>query len=144
MPNLINELLGEVVKFQQINVETVLAAGAYPASGSYIDVSGYSRFGFIVITGTIAHGQTWQVQQATANNGTLKDVTGAVKAVGSTGDNLNYIIEVSTAELDINNGYKFVTLLNTGGSTGDYSAILFFGIGKRVPVTNDSLTALVG
>lgn len=131
-----NQLLSEVMLIKQLNVEAVIAAGAYPASGSYIDVSKFERFAFLVQAGATAHSQTWKVQQATANNGTLKDVTDATVTVSATGDDKWYLIEVQTNHLDINNGYKFVTLTNVSGTTGDYAAVTFLGLNPGyAPVT---------
>lgn len=145
----VNQLFSEVTLIKQLNVEAVLAAGAYPASGSYIDVSKYERFAFLVQAGVTAHAQTWQVQQATANNGTLKDVTNAVVSVAADGDSKWYLIEVQTAELDINNSYKYVTLLNASGTTGDYAAVTFLGLNPGyAPVTQGAdkggIVSLVG
>lgn len=131
-----NQLFSEVTLIKQLNVEDVLAAGAYPASGSYIDVSKYERFAFLVMAGGTTNAQTWKVQQATANNGTLKDVTDATVSIGTSGDDKWYLIEVQTSKLDINNGYKFVALTNVSGTTGDYAAVVFLGLNPGyAPVT---------
>lgn len=145
-----NRLFSEQVVIQQINsADVVLAAGAYPASASYIDVSRFDRFAFLVQLGTTAHAQTWQVQQATAANGTLKDVTGALASSGAGDDGKWYLIEVDASHLDVNNSYKYVTLLNTSGTTGDYAQITFLGfLGGNYPVAQGSdkagITTLVG
>ncbi len=135
----LNVLFGEETIVKQVNSgDVVLAAGAYPASASFLDVSGLYKFAFVILSGTLAHAQTWQVQQATTISGTLKDVTGALASPGVTSDGKPFIIEVDCDKLDVNNGYKFVSLLNTGGTTGDYSTILFLGWGKKIPVTQDA------
>jgi hypothetical protein len=138
-----NRLFSEDVYIQQINsADVVLAAGAYPASGSYIDVSNFKRCGFLVELGTTAHAQTWQVQQATANNGTLKDLTGALISSGVSDDGKWWAVEFDASKLDINNAYKFVTLLNAGGTTGDYAQITFFGfMAGHNPVTQGATKA---
>ncbi len=144
--DLSNILLGEAVRFSApLNVEVVLATTTrYPASGSYIDTKGLHRFGFLILAGAIAAEQTFQVEQATTVSGTPKDITGAVQVIATNGDNKLYIIEVDTAKLDINNGYRYVTLKNTGGGAGDYCSVIFFAIGERVPVTVNDLAAVVG
>lgn len=137
--DLINVLLQEALEIKQINsADVVLAAGNYPASGSYIDTRGLHRFAFIVMPGTTANAQTWQVKQATTVSGTLKDVTGAVLAIAANDDGKPHIVEVDVAELDINNGYRYVTLTNASGTTGDYASVLWLAVGKRVPVTQDA------
>jgi hypothetical protein len=137
--DLTNILLGEIAAVKAINVETVLAeATMYPASGAFIDVAKYHRFALVFLPGALANQQVFQVQQATANNGTPKDVTGAALTIAANGDNKPCILEVDVAKLDVNNGYRYITLDNTGGATGDYCAILFLGFGAKVPVTQDA------
>lgn len=139
-----------MVLIKQINqADVVLAAGSYPASGSFIDISKYERFAFLVELGTTAHAQTWQVQQASTINGVLKDVTGALLSSGATDDGKWFLVEVGADQLDINNGYKFVTLTNTSGTTGDYAQITFLGLVPQfAPVTQGAdkgqVTTLVG
>lgn len=137
----LNTLFSESVYVQQINkADEVLAAGSYPASGSYIDVSKFQKFAFLVELGTTAHAQDWKVQQATANNGTLKDVaTAAAISSAADSDGKWFLIEVDSNELDINNAYKFVTLTNANGGTGDYAQITFLGLAPyHQPVTQHS------
>lgn len=133
----INELFSETTLIKQLNVEDAVAAASYPASGSFLDVSQYERFAFLILAGGLDSALTFQVQQATAANGTLKDVTGAVKVVAADGDDKWYLIEVQTAKLDINNDYHFVTLTSSGAAGGnDYAAILFLGLNPGYsPVT---------
>jgi hypothetical protein len=124
------------IYFKQLNVETVLAAGAYPASGSYIDVSPYERFGFLVFIGTSGSACTATMQQATSGSGTLKDITGGSATIAAADDNKDLIFECQQNELDINNGYRYVCLTLAGNCTGTYAAIVFYGImPTRVPVT---------
>lgn len=133
----VNQLLSEVTLIKQLNIEDALAAGSYPASGSYIDVSTVERFAFLIGAGALNTETVCKVQQATANNGTLKDVTDATVTIAATGDDKWYLIEVQTARLDINNSYKYVTLTVSGATGGDdYAAIFFLGLNPGyAPVT---------
>lgn len=131
-----NQLLEEAAYIQLLNTEDALAVAEYPASGSYIDASPFERFGFLVAAGAMDSIVTAQVQQATAINGTAKNVTGAVIAIPADGDDKWYLIEVQTDNLDSNNDYKYVTLDITGpAGSNDYGAVLFFGFGANKPVT---------
>jgi hypothetical protein len=132
-----NHLLSETAKIQQLNVEDAVAVASYPASGSFIDVSQYERFAFLVAAGALDSELTFQVQQADAVNGTPKDVTGAVVVVPADGDDKWYLVEVQTSRLDSNNGYRYVSLKATGAAGGnDYAAIFFFGLTPGLsPVT---------
>lgn len=131
-------LFSEETEIKLLNTEVVLAAGLYPASGSFILVGGLYRFAFLIAPGVLGAEQTWQVQQAVTINGTPKDITGAVLVVAANGDNKPCVLEVGVDQLDINNDYKYVTLKNTGGAAGNYSALLFLGWGKKEPVTQDA------
>ena len=130
----VNELLSEAAKIVQLNVEVALAAASYPASGAFIDVSQFERFAFLVQAGVLDSEITCQVQQAATINGALKNVTGAVAVIAATGDSKWYLIEVQTNQLDINNGYNYVTLTLTGpAGINDFGAITFFGLDGPAP-----------
>lgn len=135
-----NQLFTEGTKIQQLNVETAVAAASYPASGSFIDVAEFERFAFLIEVGALTTELVFKVQQATAVNGALKDVSGATVTVAATGDNKWHAIEVQTNKLDINNDYRYVTLTSTGAAGGDdYAAITFFGVNPgSKPVTQGS------
>lgn len=136
----INELFSEATLIKQLNVNTALAAASYPASGAFVDVSGYERFAFLVQAGSLDSELTCQVQQAKTINGTPKAVTDAVVVIPDDGDNKWYLVEVQTNRLDSNNGYRYVTLAISGAAgSNDYGAVTFFGInpGYR-PVTQGS------
>ena len=131
-----NELFSEAAVIQQLNVETALAVASYPASGSFIDVSKFERFAFLVQAGALDSATTCQVQQAATINGALKDVTNAVQIIPADGDNKWYLIEVETDHLDSNNGYNYVTLTLAGpAGANDFGAITFFGFNGDQPAT---------
>lgn len=115
---------------------TALSAAKYPASGSFIDVAGFERFGFYVALDVIADAIDLKVQQATADDGTPKDITGAAKTdIADTDDATEVLIEVQSAHLDINNDYRYVTLDVSGVVGTNNAAIVFFGVPKSKPVT---------
>ena len=133
----------EQVKVQGCNAfSTALADGKFPASGSFIDVSDFERFAFVVKAGALNSALTVKVQQATAANGTPKDVSSATASIAATDDDDTFIIEVETRKLDLNNDYRFVTL-DLAGAAGsdDYADIIFLGINPGVtPVTQPATT----
>lgn len=135
----INELLGEAAYIKLINpADDYLSAKDIPASGSYIDVSNYERFAFLILGGSLDTALTFQVKQAATISGTPKNVTGATVTIdASTGDDKWYLIEVQTDNLDSNNGYNYVTLTcSAGAGSNDYAAIAFIGLNPRkIPVT---------
>lgn len=130
------------------NFNTAIADGDFPASGSYIDVSDFERFVFVVRAGTLNSALTVQVKQAATISGTPKNVTGAVTTVaasGDTGDNSLHFIEVETRRLDLNNGYNYVTLGLVGAAgSDDYLDIVFLGINPhQAPVVLPSTVVAV-
>lgn len=134
-----NRLFNEAAKIQPLNVEDALAAAKYPASGSFIPVGKYERFAFLIALGASTSALTAKVQQATAANGTPKDITGATISIAADDDDQWAIIEVQTDHLDINNDYEYVTL-DIAGAAGDddFGAILFLGFNSEMPVTQTS------
>lgn len=124
---------------------TAIVDGDFPASGSYIDVSDYERFAFLVVAGGSNTALTVKVQQATAADGTPKDITGATQTIGATDDGEAFLIEVETRRLDINNSYRYVTLDVAGQSGGDDTlAIVFLGINPgAAPVTQTNTAVIV-
>lgn len=132
-----NEYFSEAHKIQLLNTEDAVAVAKYPTSGNFIDVSNHERFLFLIAAGALTSALTFQVQQATAANGTPKDVTGAVINVSATDDDKWFAVEVQTNQLDINNDYRYVTLNATGAAGGDdFAAILFIGCNPgEKPVT---------
>jgi len=136
---MLNRLFEDAALIKLLNVEDALAVAEYPASGSYIEVGNYERFAFLVGAGGLDSATVLQVHQAATISGTPKDVTGATLTIGATGDDKWYLIEVQTNQLDLNNGYNYVTLDVTGPTGDDYACIWFFGFNPgEQPVTQGS------
>lgn len=116
----------------------VLADANYPTSGSYIDVSEFERFVFLIGLDTIAT-PDFAVQQDTSATQTasIKAITNAAKTDVVTGDDGKWFtIEVEVARLDIKNGFRYVTLTVSGTGGADNAAIFFLGLRpRRMPVT---------
>ena len=131
--------LNESVKVQKCNnFMTGMVDGTnYPASGSFIDVSDFPNFAFLVEMGTTNTDCVFQVQQATGVSGTPKTFAGATLTPVSTDGDYTFIIEAETARLDIASGYHYVSLDCSGAAGGDdFACITFLGWNPRhVPVT---------
>jgi hypothetical protein len=122
--------------------ESQITAGNYPASGSYVDVSGCERFHVLIHLGAVHNSDapTFEVKQASAADGTLKAISEAYcKWTGAgTSDNNLVLITIETDKLDINNGYKYVTVVAAGTLTnGTYADILYL-----LPLTSEPVTQL--
>lgn len=117
--------------------DALVDATLYPLSGSFIDVRGYDHVVFLIGLDTVA-APDFQVQQATAADGTPKNVTSAAKTDIVTGDDGKWMsIEFPVAALDVANDYCFVTLL-TANITTDYCNIWCFLTRGGAPVTQSA------
>lgn len=121
---------------------TAITDGKFPASASFIDVSEYSHFAFLVFAGTLDSALTCQVYQDTSATQTasVKTVSGAVTIVGTTDDNKWRSVEVETARLDVANNFRYVTLDVSGAAgSNDYLCIVFLGWNaRREPVAQSA------
>lgn len=114
------------------------SAGAATIPASYIDVSEFERFAFLISVGNMTGTLDAQVVQATAAAGTgSKNITGAViTQLGASDDNKQVLIEVETRKLDINNDFRYVSLtLTEAGSTAQLADVWFIGLAESAPVT---------
>lgn len=122
---------------------TAIVDGKFPASGSFIDVSDYERFAFLIIAGGSDTALTCQVEEADAVNGTPTDITGAVQTVGATDDGEPFLIEVETRKMTLT-GKRYVTLDVTGqAGSNDTLAIIFLGINPGVAPVTQTNTAVI-
>ena len=120
---------------------TAIVDGKFPASGSFIDVTDFERFAFVVDAGSLDSALTLQVEEATAVDGSPTDITSATATVGTGDDGETFIIEVETRKLTLT-GKRYITLDVTGAAGGnDYLSIMFYGINPgTVPVTQPTGT----
>lgn len=144
--------VSEHIYFEPIKVIDSLVDGTFPAS--YIDVSQWARFAFLIATGASDDtAVTAQVVQATAAAGTgSKNITGAAltgtSLASASGSNKFAMIEVDQEHLDIANDFDHVaiTLGATGGSATTL-ACFFIGIEPNTkvgaPIQPDSCVEIV-
>jgi hypothetical protein len=146
-------LFDKDVEIHLLNTEDALSDGQrLPASGSFIDVSKFERFAFLVGAGALANALTLKVEQDTSATVTanVKDVANATVSVLATGDDKWYLIEVQTAHLDTNNDFHYVTLNVAGAGAGtDFASVFFLGVNPKTrpvtqPATKGSAVAVVG
>lgn len=151
MSNLTNILFVEAVKVHILNKGTALSVAKYPTSGNFKHIGGKKRFGVMGIVNAVNTATVIQVQQATAANGTPKNIDGAVKTIAADGsdDGKWFIIEVDTAKMDINNDYQYITVDVSGaaGSNDLVTLLLLEFAGDKIPVTQvdfDEAVKVVG
>ncbi len=127
------------------------AAGAQ--NSDYIDMGLFDQVMAVVLVGTIGTGSTVdaKLQQATTSGGGgVKDISGKaitqLTQAGSDSDK-QALINCRADELDIDNDFRFVRLVQTGGTGSpatsvDHSAVLV-GFGARYEPASDSDLASV-
>lgn len=137
---------GRNVKFAagQTSPEDALSAGNYPASGSYVDVSGFQYVNIVVHLGAVHNSDTptFEVKQAEAANGTLDtlDATNCKKICAGTDDDqlINFFINTDVLDTD----HHYLSVVVSGVSNGSYGDILYFLCGPRKsPVTQTTALA---
>lgn len=122
----------------QTSPEDALAAGNYPASGSYVDVSNYQGVNIVVHMGAIhaSDTPTVEIKQTDAVDGTLDtlDATNCKKVFAAADDDQVGVFYIDTDTLaDDHHFLSAVVSLVTNGSYGD---IVYFCCGpKKAPVT---------
>ena len=126
----------------QISHEDILVdATNYPASGSYIDVSGCERFHVLVHFGAIDAGTTAtiEIRQADSITGTMDviDATYCKQTVANDADDTLYLFTVETDKLALN--HHFVCLQVEGTiANNNYAEILFLLPLTSEPITQDT------
>ena len=133
----------EIVPIGCNNFNTaVSAADRMPASASFIDLAGIDHAVFLVKVGTLNTATTLQVYQDTSATETasIKVVTGASQAVLATDDDKWLTIEFNANQIDRANGFRYVTLVSSGGAGGDdYLCVFFLGFkDRKQPVTKNA------
>lgn len=125
------------------------AAGAQ--NSDWIDLGKIDQVMAVVMAGTIGAGSTLdsKLTQATASDGSgEKDISGkAITQLVAADDDKQAVINCRADELDIANDFRFVRLVQTGGTgspatTVDHSALLF-GFGARYEPASDGDLASV-
>ena len=121
--------LGDNLYFQPIIAPVSALGSTIQPAGAYIDMSPFDWGAFILMVGVTDRTLTTiQVVQATAAAGTgSKNVSGAINPTfAATDDGKIAIVTFRTADLDINNSFRYVAVTPAAtGGTGDLGAILF-------------------
>jgi len=125
----------------QTSPEDVLTAADYPASGSFIDVSGYEWVNAVVHLGYI-HGSdlpSFTLKCSDATNGTADtlDATYAAHTCAADDDDEFIVFSIETAKLPTD--HHFLTCTVAAVTNGSYADIVFYlGPARHNPVTQAS------
>lgn len=130
----------------QTSPEDALSTAAYPASGSYIDVSGYEWVNVLVHLGAIhaSDAPAFKLKQTDGTAGATLDTISTANCVhtcAADDDDECVVLYLETATLAAD--HHFISLsVASGVSNGSYGDIMFFlGGARHLPVTQ--ATALV-
>lgn len=112
---------------------------AYPASGSFIDVSGYEWVNVVIAAGDYADTIAYTLKQTNATNGSLVtiDATNCKKTVATAdaGQVINFYLETNQLTTD----YHFITTYVSGVSGSNYATITYLlGGARHQPVSQAS------
>ena len=125
-------------------VETILTNAYYPATGFYVDVSGFEWVNVAVLLGTLATTVKFELKQMESLSGTPDTIEGTLMAhtVAADDDGEILLFHLETAKL--NADHHFVSLQVSGAGGGDYGAIVYFlGGARHEPVTQDTTNLVV-
>uniref|UniRef100_A0A6M3KPN4 Uncharacterized protein n=1 Tax=viral metagenome TaxID=1070528 RepID=A0A6M3KPN4_9ZZZZ len=133
-----------LIKAGQTSPEDALATAEYPASASFIDVTGYEWVNVIVHLGAInaSDTPTFKIQQSDSISGTMDtiDTVNCKKVAAHTDDDQVLAFYLETANLATD--HHFITCDVSGVANASYADIMFYLGGTRhKPVTQ--ATALI-
>jgi hypothetical protein len=122
----------------QTSPEDALSTGDYPASGSYIDVSGYEWVNVVIHMGAIdaSDTPTFKVQQADATNGTLDTISTANCVVTAAADDDDEVVSFYLETATLADDHHFISVDVSGVANGSYGDIMYYlGGARHLPVS---------
>ena len=128
----------------QTSPEDALSSAAYPASGSYIDVSGFEWVNVVVHLGAVTGTPVFKLKQSDSVSGSLDtiDTANCVHTVAASDDDEILLFHLETAKLAAD--HHFLSLSITTGIGTDYGDILYFlGGARHEPVAQDTTSLVV-
>ena len=118
-------------------VSTPATHAANAHYGEWIDMLGFRRCAFIMLAGELDADMAAVVYQATDDSGSdaqVLDTTLADSFINGTDESRVAIAEVRDADLD--DGFRYVTVLVTPGNTDGYACVAVLGEPYEAPVGN--------
>jgi hypothetical protein len=125
----------------QTSPEDALAAGNYPASGSYVDVAGYEWVNVVIHQGAIhaSDTPTFEVKQTDAVDGTLDtlDATNCKKVSAHTDDDQFIVFAIKVEALAAD--HHFLSTVVSLVTNGSYADIVYHLCAPhKAPVTQNA------
>ena len=121
--------------------EDAWSTAAFPASASYIDVSGYEWVNVVIHLGAVHDSDTpiFELKQTDSASGTLDTISTSEckKTFAGTDDDQALMMYLETSKLAAD--HHFITCSVSGVSNGSYGDILYFlGGARHKPVTQST------
>jgi len=124
----------------QTSPEDSLSTAEYPASGSFIDVTGFEWVNVVVHLGAIDSGDTpvFKLQQSDSVSGTMDtiDTVNCKKTCAHTDDDQALMFYLETSQLAAD--HHFITMDVSGVATSYADIIFLLGGARDRPVTQDT------
>lgn len=125
----------------QTSPEDALVAGDYPASNSYVDVTGYQWVNVVIHLGAINASDlpSFEIKEAEATNGTADsiDTTYCKHTCAADDDDEMITFAIETAKLS--EDHHFLTCTVAGVTNGSHADIMYIlGPARHQPVTQDT------
>jgi len=116
--------------------DTALADGNFPASGSYIDVSGCERFHVIISLGSLDSTITFTIKETDSITGTLDviDATYCTHTIAADDDEEFVVFTIEVDKLSTDHHFVSCVVADAAGSN-DYAEIFFL-----LPLTTQPVT----
>ena len=122
----------------QTSPEDALSTGAYPASGSYIDVSGYEWVNVVIHLGAIHASDTpkFTMKQTDSASGTLDTISTADCVHTCAADDDDEVVTFYIQTATLKDDHHFLSCSVGSVSNGSYGDIMYFlGGARHQPVT---------
>lgn len=136
---MLGQVFAHAYKIVQGNAacQTALSAADYPASGSYVNITGADRVHVVISLGGIADAVTFKLQKVSAVNGTPAQIsTDVEKTIANTDDGQVIVFTVDTKSLG--DGYNYLTVDVSDISGSNYASIVYYLEGLDQPVTQST------
>ena len=125
----------------QTSPEDALSTAEYPASGSFIDVTGYEWANVVVHLGAV-HGSdtpTFKIQQSDSISGTMDTISTTLCKKVAAGSDDDQVIVFYLELANLAEDHHFITCDVSAVSNGSYGDIMFYlGGARSKPVTQST------
>jgi len=113
----------------------------YPASGSFVDVSGKERVHILVLLGELADAITFEIYESDAVGGTEDQISATYCKHTCAADDDNEFVAFTIEVAKLSTDHHFLTCKVGSVNGSNYAAIFFLPEGLQLPTSSDALPA---